>query len=238
MQKNNRDICLVFILFGFLTGIAFASDTISGQNQSISDAVLNRSLIQERGTVELNPILVKMFKFANEKDVDKLEKMRSVIKNENNRKFSSAYALALYMSSPTKYCDDYVKEFPADNEGMRYIYDVEIAGLTPKYLYSIDAIGAIAEKGNSVAIKKILLGVANSDAGAAELFCEHFEKIMDKYLYATIVSFSKLDPISREKTYKCFELMSAQEIDKIKSRLRNQKASKKEAIVIKEILSQ
>ena len=186
---------------------------------------------------ETDIFLAKMFEYANTHDVKALEELRDQIRVKKDQELTAAYSLALYIAAPEKYKEQYVDNFPADSEGMRYFSErIELQGLTPSYFY-IDAIGRIAAEGNDKAIEKVIIGFTLSDGGAAQLFCDTLATLFAKQLRKTLRVFSQTEEGLRQKTYICFELMGAKEITQLKSKLRKLKpeASEKEKKVIDEI---
>lgn len=186
---------------------------------------------------ETDALLEKMFNYANTHDVRALEGLRDQIRMKKDRELTAAYSLALYIAAPEKYRQQYVDNFPADFEGMRYFDErIESKGLIPSYLY-IDAIGRIAEEGNEKAIEKVIIGFTLSDGGAAELFCDDLEKLFDKQLRKTLRAFSRIEEGLRQKTYICFKLMEGEKLASLKNNLRKLRrgATKSEIKVIDEV---
>jgi len=192
---------------------------------------------QEKFT-EPDPILVEIFNYANTHNVKALEDLREKIKSKKDRVLNAAYSLSLYIASPERYKQQYVDDFPVDfNDLNDFFEQVEMKGLTPTFLYSIDAIGSIAEQGNEKAIEKVIIGVSLSDAGATELFCDAFMRLFDKQLQKTIRVLFRIDEGIRKRAYSCFEMMEGKEFKSLKEKVNRMKkgATDSEIKVIDEI---
>jgi hypothetical protein len=178
---------------------------------------------------EAEPFLTRMFDYANAHNVSALEELRDKMDLKKDPNLAAAYSLALYIAAPEKYKQQYVDNFPADSEGMRYFNEqIELKGLTPSYFF-IDAIGRIAEEGNDKAIEKVIIGFTLSDGGAAELFCDCLEKLYDKQLRKTIRTLARIEEGLRQKTYVCFRLMELGKFSSLKSKLRKMKPAATDA---------
>ncbi len=188
---------------------------------------------------EIDMYLMKMFEYAKAHDIDALIHFKTKIKPIDNRTLNNGYSLALYIASPIKYKDQYIENFPENYEGIGYdLYErIELKGLTPKFLYSIEALGSIAEEGNIKAIDKVLKGIIHTDGIIGEAFCDSMERLFDKQLQKTIHALSKLKKEQRDESYKCLEIMEPREFNSLKEELREikPKASKSESDVIQEI---
>lgn len=188
---------------------------------------------------EMDICLRKMFAYANDHNVRALEEMSSQIKLRNNKLLTNAYSLALYIASPKKYKQQYVDAFPTDYEGIMYeLYErIELKKLTPKFLYSIESIGLIAEEGNEKAIGKVLNGNIHSDGVVSELFCGILAKLFARQTQKTLKCLSRLDKEQRDKNYSCFNVMDSREFALLKEKLKRMrsKISEAETIVLSEI---
>lgn len=179
---------------------------------------------------EANPFLTKMFHYANTHNAKSLEALAEKIKLKNNRLLNNAYFLALYIASPEKYKRQYGDNFPVDYEGIMldYYEQIELKMLTPKFLYSIESIGLIAEEGDEKAIEKVLNGMTNSDGVVSESFCEVIVKLLQKQPIKTLKCLSSLSKAQRQKNYTCFGAADSREfalamdsLKKIKTKISN-----------------
>ncbi len=208
----------LFVLFFFLlSGISLAN----GKN------------------TEIDMYLMKMFEYAKAHDLDALIDFKNKIKTVDNRTLNNGYSLALYIASPIKYKDQYVENFPENYEGIGYdLYErIELKGLTPKFLYSIEALGSIAEEGNTKAIEKVLIGIIHSDGIVSELFCDFIKRLFNKQPQKTIHALSELKKEQRDINCQCLRLLDSEELKSLKTKLKKLRAefSKSELIVIQEI---
>jgi len=189
----------------------------------------------------MDTFLEKMFKCANNHNLSALEELSSQVELRNSKLLAKAYSLALYIASPKKYEQQYIDSFPTDYEGiMLELYEqIELKGLTPKFLFSIEAIGLIAEGGNEKAIEKILLGNIHSDGVVNELFCDILVKLFTKQPEKALRSLSRLNKEQREKNYSCFNLMDLRGFTLLRDNLKKlkSKASESEMKVLFEIES-
>jgi hypothetical protein len=130
---------------------------------------------------DVSDTLTKMFRYANSGDIKSLELMQKDV--NNNKTLVNAYIVALYVASPDRYAKEFVSKFPVDYSGIMYdIYDkIELPHLTPKFLYSFDALGAIADHGDRLAIEKIALGLIHSDGIVSEEYCDNLQRVYGKY---------------------------------------------------------
>ncbi len=188
---------------------------------------------------EIDMYLLKMFEYAKAHDLHALIDLNSKIKTEDNRTLNIGYSLALYIASPIKYKDQYVESFPENYEGIGYdLYErIELKGLTPKFLYSVEALGLIAEEGNTKAIEKVLKGIIHSDGVVSELFCNFMERLFDKQPQKIIHALSELKKEQRDINYSCLKIMEPKKLYSLKNELSEikPKASKSERDVIQEI---
>jgi hypothetical protein len=187
---------------------------------------------------DTDAFLEVMFSYARDHDVGTLEKLRPEIKLKKDPGLATAYSLALYIAAPSKYRQQYVDNFPIDVEGIHYLYErIELRGLTPTFLHSIDLIGSIAETGNAKAIEKVVIGIGHSDGGITELFCDTLTRLLDKQLKKTLTVLSRMDEGVRKNAYTCFGLIESQKFSSMIMELRKMKGkvSKPENIVIQEI---
>jgi hypothetical protein len=187
---------------------------------------------------ETDAYLVKIFNYAKVHDLQALEGLRKEIETLNNSTLAIAYALSLYMAAPEKYESQYVEKFPVDSSGiMRDLYEnIELKRLTPRFLYSVEALGEIALKGNEKAIGKILTGVVHSDGAVSELFCDYTAKLFDKKLQSTVAALSRIDASERKGTYDCLKLMESKDVAALKKNVRKIKTDDQKVLqVIQEI---
>ena len=91
----------------------------------------------------------KIFEYAKWHNIQGLNNIKSEVDNLNNSTLSLAYFLALYIADSKENESLYVDKFPSDYKGiMNDLYEnIEMKQLTPKFLYSMEAIGEISLKG-------------------------------------------------------------------------------------------
>ena len=117
--------------------------------------------------------LVELFDLASKKNVSKLESMREAVNVSANKALRRAYPVALFIAAPSQYEQEFVETFPVDHNGlMEELYGLELKQLTPRFLYSVMAIGKIADKGNEKAIQKVLHANVHSDGVVGELWSD------------------------------------------------------------------
>lgn len=182
-----------------------------------------------KSVVDVNQQLTIIFQHANTHNLQALEGMKATIERMDNSTLTLAYALGCYMAAPEKYERQYVAIFPSDTNGiMNGLYEgIELKRLTPKFLYSIEALGQVALKGNSYALEKVLTGVIHSDGAVSELFCDYTVKLFDKNLQKTLTKLSRMEPSGRSGIYQCFKLMSPEDVELLKSKVKKKKTNDK-----------
>lgn len=206
-----------FILVCILTGLSLANTT----------------------TAAIESYLIKMFNYANAHNVKALEDMQGEIVSKKIGTIVTAYSLALYIASPEKYKNQYVDNFPVTYEGIMYdLYElIELKKFTPKFLYSIESIGLIAQDGNDKAIEKVLEGTIHSDGVVSDSFCDILTGLFHKQPQKTLKALSKLNAEQRSKEYSCFKLMDSEEFVILKEYIEKLKpATTLEKKVIQEIM--
>jgi hypothetical protein len=208
-----------------LLGILIALFKISGANGNAA-------------TADVHLILTKIFDYAKTHNVQALDNLRSEVETSGDTTLIKAYALALYMAAPQKYEAQYVEKFPVDSKGIMHdLYEnIEMKRLTPRFLYSVEALGEIALKGNERAIEKIFLGVLHSDGAVSELFCDYTVKLFGKNLQSTLTALSRIDSDERKGTYECLKLMAPGDVAALKNNIRKVKTNDQKVLqVIEEI---
>ncbi len=183
--------------------------------------------------------LKKMFNYANTGNVKALQAMKVEVNGQRNKNLALAYSLALYIASPKTYERQYVEAFPGNFEGMYYLYEqIELKGLTPAFLYSVESIGSIAKKGNEKAIEKVFRGYTHSDGVVAESFCESIPGVFIEQPQKTVSVLSRIEREDRRKDYLCLTTLSPEQLAQVKKNIEKltPKVSKQERVVIREII--
>ena len=192
------------------------------------------------GTSTDNDALLKiMFNYANAGNLRALEAMKVEVNGQRNKNLALAYSLALYIASPKTYERQFVEAFPGDFEGMYYLYDqIELKGLTPAFLYSIDSIGSIAKKGNEKAIEKVFRGYIHSDGVVAEIFCESIPGVFIEQVQKSVSVLSRIEKEDRQKDYLCLLTLSPEQLAQVKKNIERltPRVSSQERLVIREIM--
>ncbi len=189
-------------------------------------------------TVDANLLLTKIFDYAKAHNVQALEGLKSEVESSSNTTLTKAYSLALYIADPQKYETQYVEKFPVDSSGIMHdLYDnIELKRLTPSFLYSVQALGEIALKGNEKAIEKTLNGVVHSDGAVSELFCDYTARLLGKKLQSTVTALSRIDANERKGIYECLKVMDSKTVAVLKENVRKIKTSDQRVLqVIQEI---
>jgi len=133
MQKN-MFLGYIFILFSSVSFLLFTDvSTVHSGTE----------------TIEIDLYLGKIFEYAKWHNIQGLNNIKSEVDNLNNSTLSLAYFLALYIADSKENESLYVDKFPSDYKGiMNDLYEnIEMKQLTPKFLYSMEAIGEISLKG-------------------------------------------------------------------------------------------
>lgn len=192
------------------------------------------------GTSTDNDALLKiMFNYANAGNLRALEAMKVEVNGQRNKNLALAYSLALYIASPKTYERQYVEVFPGDFEGIMYLYDqIELKGLTPVFLYSVESIGSIAKKGNEKAIEKVFRGYIHSDGVVAEIFCESIPGVFIEQVQKSVSVLSRIEKEDRQKDYLCLLTLSPEQLAQVKKNIERltPRVSRQERLVIREIM--
>ena len=146
----------------------------------------------------------KIFEYAQTRNVSALENLKAEVSAANDALLQNAYSLALYIASPGRYENQFVDNFPEDSATiMNVLYPLGLMD-PPGFLYSIGAIGRIAETGNEKAIMKVLIGVSHSDGAVTALFCQYVVELLDRHTWKTLVALSRITARERRNSYACF----------------------------------
>ena len=182
--------------------------------------------------------LVELFDLASKKNASKLESMREVVNASTNNTLRRAYPVALFIAAPSQYEQEFVETFPVDHNGlMEELYGLELKQLTPRFLYSVIALGKIADKGNEKAIQKVLQANTHSDGVVGELLCETFTNLLQDQPRKTLIELSALSANDRGKNYSCLKLLSPENLRSLRKRLGqiSQETSDREKAVVRQI---
>src|SRR5882724_172110 len=182
------------------------------------------------------PFLEKMFASARTHRTDDILQYRSKVDGSQSMILKAGYALALYISDPTQYQAQFVRSFPTDREGLSSLINlIESKNLTPRFMYSVEALGEIAATGDAVATEKIVRASGQADGGPGEVICAEFSKIVKRAPGAVVKSFSSMDEARRREGYVCLELLDPVDIPIVRARLiaqrKNEQSAKKRAVV-------
>lgn len=179
-----RIICLSILLIVVFSAPACGNDVISGKETKLS--------------------IEKIFEYAQSRNVQALENLKNEVATANDALLANAYSLALYIASPERFEKQFVDNFPEDlSTIMNILYPLGLRN-PPGFLYSIGAIGRIAETGNEKAIAKVVVGVAHSDGAVTELFCQYVVDLLDRHTEKTLVALSQITARERRNSYACF----------------------------------
>lgn len=188
---------------------------------------------------EIESNLMKLFEYARVHNVNALKGLQLTVRDLNNKTLNNAYPLALYIASPNQYEKEFVEKFPVDHEGiMNDLYErIELRRLTPKFLYSFESIGIIADHGNQKALQKVLLGYIHSDGVVAEMYCDSLVRIFLKSPNRVLPFLSVMGMNERKKIYLCFNTLNSTNFQSLKENIRKiaPELSPGERIVIEEI---
>ena len=112
--------------------------------------------------------LSALFEHAKRHETDAVLRLGKDPVHAGDRAWEIGYPVALYIASPQKYQRGFVDHFPVDAEGiMQILYEkIEVPKLTPKWLFSFEALGAIAQAGDAPAIQRCVQGLASSSGAA------------------------------------------------------------------------
>ncbi len=191
-------------------------------------------------STETDPFLKKMFNYANTGDLKALEAMKAEVSGQRSKTLALAYSLALYIAAPNTYERQYVEAFPVNYEGIMYdLYEqIELKGLTPAFLYSVESIGSIAKKGNEKAIEKVFRGLVHSDGVVSESFCESIPGVFIGQAQKSVSVLSRMEKEDRQKDYLCLSTLSREQLAQVKKNIEKlaPRVPRQERLVIREIM--
>lgn len=168
----------------------------------------------DQSVADIDLRLNEMFEYAKTHNLIALNKMQGEIDKSSNSTLRIGYPLALYIADPIKYESLFVNKFPNDASGIMHdLYvNIELKNHTPNFLFSMEALGEIALKGDDNAIYKVLIGIANSDGVVSEVFCDYAIKSIQLNIKKTLTALSHLETSERDQVYICFNLMTSADV--------------------------
>ncbi len=163
--------------------------------------------------------MATLFQRAKAGDTQGLRALESKVDEARSPAVHHAYHVARYIADPEGYAAQYVAEFPEDSAGvMGAVYEVELAKgpdgqrLTPRFLYSFDELGKLAERGQPGAARKLFIVAGNADGVVTEFVCEQMVKALVDQPAKSVEALSLLQDGQRKKAYGCFHATSADEL--------------------------
>lgn len=124
---------------------------------------------------DASPLLDEMFALAARRDIEALEARRTEFMGARDRRFGIAYALASYVAAPELHRRQFVATFPTEsNDLMFFLYNqIELPGLTPRFLYSMESLGDLALAGDVEAMGKLVTAATHADGIVGEVLYEY-----------------------------------------------------------------
>lgn len=151
----------------------------------------------------------ELLRWAKAGDLRQLETVKEEIDQANNSELSQAYALALFIASPSTFTDRFISAFPTDYQGVMigYYQNLEVPALTPRFLFSFESLGGLATSGNEKAIDKLLFATAHSEGVVTEVLCDYVVGgIKSNILPRLIKTLDAMPTSERRKVYVCLRL--------------------------------
>jgi hypothetical protein len=185
-------------------------------------------------------LLAKMFQYAKQHKVESLLRLRVRVDESRDSLLRLGYALALCIAEPaaSHNLDMYVQAFPEDSDGMDGLYEkIELKGLTPTFLYSLELLSTAARGGNTKAMAKVLGGIGRSDGAVAEQLCDTVAGLLQTQLGPTIGVLGLMPESDRVKAYECLKTGDIDEagLVSLESGLRSLDVSGNDARVVEEL---
>jgi len=182
-------------------------------------------------------LMTTLFERAKAGDIEGLRALESKVEGARSPMVRHAYHLARYIADPEGYAAQYIAEFPEDPSGvMRAVYEVELARgpdgqpLTPRFLYSFDELGKLAERGQPGATRKLFVVSGNSDGVVTEFVCEQTVKALVDRPATSVDALSSLQDDQRKKAYGCFDVASTNELAAVRASVSGLPAGKHDEI--------
>jgi hypothetical protein len=176
------------------------------------------------GGHEADPLAAELMDLAAQKDTEGLMALEARAMKSPSSRF--AYHLARYIADPDGYVETFIVEFPTSSDAvMGYIYKLEISTrpdgglITPRFLYSFDALGMLASAGRASAVGKLYRVAIHADAVVSEFVCERIAQIITRETSIALDELAKLSMDDRRHVYGCFGTASSAEISQMRSSL-------------------
>jgi hypothetical protein len=176
------------------------------------------------GGDESEELMTQLFQRASAGDTKGVETLEPKVKQIHSPIVRYAYQIARYMANPVAYAQGFVDAFPENSEGvMGGVYQIELAKradgqrLTPRFLYSFDELGKLAERGQSGAARKLFVVAGTSDGVVTEFVCEKATRVLVVQPAESVDALAKLGDDQRKKVYGCFHSSSVAELESIRA---------------------
>jgi hypothetical protein len=126
--------------------------------------------------------LRSLFEYAQNRRTADLLACEGAIAASSDVKLSTAFPMALYVADPQRFTLRFVEAFPTSyGELMFGVYEIELAGvLREPAFFTVRTLGRLAQGGNSIAARKLLLGAPHTDGVMAEAFLEELGALLEK----------------------------------------------------------
>jgi hypothetical protein len=185
-------------------------------------------------------LLTEMFQYARHHNITALQRLRAQVDESHNGRLRVGYALSMYIADPVAANQDpYIDAFPEDRDAIMIgLYEqIELKRLTPRFLYSLDAIGTLALDGKPKAIVKVIRALALSDGVVTECLCDTVVKLFLAQLGPTIRSLGAMPEADRVQAYQCLQTGGEDQrsLAALEATLGSMRLSGNEGVVVKEL---
>ncbi len=132
-------------------------------------------------------------------DLHKLRAMSRQILQSNSRLVKAAYFVARYTGDPAFSSADFEAGFPTDPEGINDLYAVTPA-ITGKHgTFAFDRLAILADRDRPVALRKLLLVVAESDGALGEFVADRLSVVAKSRPARVLQAIAGLPAVSSRK---------------------------------------
>lgn len=189
------------------------------------------------GSDDTGALLTVLLQRGKARDSEGLRALEAKVEEARSPRVRHAYQLARYIADPEGYAAQYVAEFPEDYAGvMGAVYEVELARgpdgqqLTPRFLYSFDELGKLAQRGQAGATRKLFIVAGSSDGVVTGSVCEGVIKMLIDQPARSVEALSSLAGGQRKKAYGCFYATPADELEAVRTSVSGLRGGKHDEI--------
>jgi len=151
--------------------------------------------------------LSEFFACAKSGDLRRTEQLSKQLLARDTPSANLAVSIGMFMVNPARYRVQFVEEFPTSRDGlMTDLYSIEIAALTPSFMFSINRLGDLVAHGDSRALAKVIRAIPNSDGAIGQGLCDIFNKEIIAQPKNVLAEVARLSSNDRARNLDCLLL--------------------------------